>query len=185
MPRNLVVDSYRWYDQIKREEPGEVVLQAILDRIAKSRNAEEVRILKGILSSELASQERYNDAERVRKELANDFPADPSPLISLAEQKLYYEHKPAEAMESIDQALERAMRTGNFRRQALGVKARISISLGRYDIVEDILRQLMTLQLKPGNLDIGLEWDFIHKIPLGVIDKGIADQFEEYIRSAR
>ena len=106
-----------------------------------------------------------------------DFEADPEnpqPLIFLANQKLYREEQPKAAMAVIDRAVEVALRFGMFRREALGVKARIALALNRHDVVEDMLRQIMALAFTRGNADIGAERDFLDRLPPGSIDADVA-----------
>jgi hypothetical protein len=61
----------------------------------------------------------------------------------------------------VDKAIERARASGNFRRNALGVKARIAEKLRRYDLIAAVLREIMTIKFAESRVDVGLERDFV------------------------
>jgi hypothetical protein len=136
--------------------------------------------LSFFLVDEFRNQEQDEAADVVLRDLSESDPLEPYPLISLAEQKLYYEEKPTEALSTIEQAIPRARVSGHFRRNALGVKARIALDLQRYDLIPDILRELMSVPAKRGDVDIGTERDFFDRLPPGVIDERLAAEFEEF-----
>ena len=77
-------------------------------------------------------------------------------------------------MEVIDRALEVARRTGTLRRYTLGNKARIALDLKRYDIVEDVLKEIMELKIDPELPDIGRERDFFDRLPPNSIDPDVS-----------
>jgi hypothetical protein len=161
---NLVITLYQWYDRLKRKYPDQTVVEKLSARIIDASDAHEIKALNGILAGELAAQGRYAEAEKIRHEVAAEYPDDPSPL------------------EIIEQSLQRAKRTGNFQRQAFGVKARTGIALNRYDVVAHVLRELIFLKVERNHMDVGLERDFFDKIPSDAIDPELARQFEEYTR---
>ena len=83
-------------------------------------------------------------------------------------------------MPIIERALEIAYRTGTLRRYTLGQKARIALDLKRYDIVEDVLKEIMQLKNDPEIPDIGRERDFFDRLPPDSIDPEVARQYNEY-----
>jgi hypothetical protein len=95
-------------------------------------------------------------------------------------QKLLHENLPEDATRFADRAVAVAMRTGVFRREALGMKARIGLELSDYGMVESALREIMQLTFTPGNLDIGAERDFFDRLPPGSIDPEVAKAYHEY-----
>ena len=106
------------------------------------------------------------------------------PLIKLAEQKLYFERQPEAAMRIIDRAIEAAYRSGNFRRNTLGVKARIALAMEDFAIVEGVLIRIMQLGFEYGNTDAGFRRDFFDRLPPGSIDPEVARQYDEHCREA-
>jgi hypothetical protein len=178
----------RWYFERRRAifkgEAGcgaeEELLDAIRQRIKEETDEENRRGLKFTLSTEYAIQERYPEAEVVLLGLHDENPDEPLPLISLAGQKLYYEEKPEAAMPIINRAIEVAYRSNVFRRLALGTKARIAHALKEYGIVEDVLNQLMQLKFGPGDVDCGIERDFLDRLPAGTISEEVARKYDRF-----
>ena len=104
--------------------------------------------------------------------------AEPMPLIILAGQRLNEEDRTEEAMRIINQAIDVARRSGTFWRLAFGVKARIALRLHDYQVVQDVLRQIMELKFTRGNVDIGAERDFLDQLPPGSVDPLIAQEYD-------
>ncbi len=95
-------------------------------------------------------------------------------------QKLYHESRPEDAMRFADLAVAVAMRAGMYRRDALGMKARIALELSDYATVESVLREIMQLVFTRGNADCGAERDFFDQLPPGSIDPDVASAYHEY-----
>jgi hypothetical protein len=106
-------------------------------------------------------------------------PDRPQILISLAEMLLWPAEQPEMALSVIDQAIEVAFRTGDFRRNALGVKARIALALRRYDMVEEVMRRILPLKTARGHFDCGIERDFLDRLPPGAIDESVRSQYAQ------
>jgi hypothetical protein len=158
---------------------------ALEERIRRETDPLQVRHLKTLLAMDHASAGNYASAEAIRCQLFEEDPDDPMPLITLAEQKLYYDERPEDAMRIIDTALEPAYRSGTYRRHALAVKARIALQLEQYHLVEDVMRKIMELQFERGNFDIGRESDILERLPPGSIDPEVARRYDEYCRAAK
>jgi len=159
------------------------VVHAIEARLETERDQAVRRQLSIELASEYRQLEKYDDSERLYLKLCDQSPDEPMPLILLAGQKLYDEHDPVSAMTVIDRALVSAFRSGNFRRLALGLKARIALADERFGIIEDVIRQLLQLRNDPRGVDIGIERDFFDRMPPGSIDKALAFEFVQYAES--
>ena len=106
-------------------------------------------------------------------------PDRPQILISLAEMLLWPAEQPEMALSVIDQAIEVAFRTGDFRRNALGVKAKIALALRRYDMVEEVMRRILPLKTARGHFDCGIERDFLDRLPPGAIDESVRSQYAQ------
>jgi hypothetical protein len=181
--QSKLVDIHRWVDETLRTDGQANIIRAIEDRMKGETDEAVLRVLNFRLAGEFKSRGRYSEAERIYLMLFDQWPSEPAPLISLAEQKLYFEEEAVAARQIIDRALEVAFRSGNFRRQALGVKARILLKLGKYEDIEDIIRRLMNIAPAPGDVDVGIERDFFDRLPAGAIDAELARQFDRYSRA--
>lgn len=176
-------DIYRWHDEWRdRQQEGDI-LPALEERIRDESHPLKLRALRDILAREHRKRGDYGSSEAV---YLADFEADPDrpqPLICLARQKLNDENQPDVAMRIIDRAVAAALRSGIFRREALGIKARIALRLASYAVVEDVLRQIMRLTFTRGNLDGEAERDFLDHLPPGSIDAEVARAYDEHCRA--
>jgi hypothetical protein len=178
-----LMEIHDWIRDLKRQRlPGKNFVPAIERKIKTESNIHKLRELRFLLASELALHGRSADSDAVYATMHEESPDDPLPLISFASQKLYSHDKPELALPIIDKAIEAAYRSGNFRRNALGMKARIALALERYDIVEDVLRQILPLKTARGHVDCGVERDFLDRLPAGTIDEDIRRQYAELRR---
>jgi hypothetical protein len=175
-------DLYEWYLRLVRLRNPTYLTDSLLERIRTEPDSALMRDLKSLLAGEYASQGKFTDAEAIYFDLHRDAPTDALPLIALAGQKLYLEDQPEAALRIVDMALDAAFRSCNFRRYALGVKARAALTLKSFSIVEDVLRQLLQLTFEPGNLDCAIERDFFDRLPSGAVNQELARRFDEYSR---
>jgi tetratricopeptide (TPR) repeat protein len=95
---------------------------------------------------------------------------------------LYFDRlgDPESALQAIDFALERAFRTGFFRREALGEKARILLRLGRGEELGQVLEQIMSLKMSREIPDIPRQRDFVDAAPRGLIPQDIVARYDEF-----
>jgi hypothetical protein len=180
--RNPINEVYQWYEDVERTSVGLDVIHAIEERIDSEPDAAKRRELKFILAREFNQEEDYAACEVIYLGLFETKPEDPIPLIKLAEQKLYFEKQREAAMRIIDRAIEAAYDSGNCRRNALGVKARIALAMEDFKIVEGVLIRIMQLGFEYGNVDVGFWRDFFDRLPPGSIDPEVARQYDEHWR---
>jgi len=176
------VDLHRWHDQLQQTCADQELVDKIMYCMEAESDEEAVRCLALILASEYRRQERYGEAEVILLDISDRDPSEPYPLIALAEQKLYDEQKLDEALEIVEKAVERARASRNFRRNALGVKARIAEKLQRYDLIADVLRKIMTIKFAESRVDVGIERDVFDRLPSGVIEPALLQQYDEFCR---
>jgi tetratricopeptide (TPR) repeat protein len=179
-----VNEVYRWYEDVERTSVGLELVQVIEERIDSELDGAKRRELKFILAQAYKQEEDYAASEAIYLQLFETKPDDPVPLIKLAEQKFCFEEQPEAAMCIIDRAIEVAYGSGNFRRNALGVKARIALWMEDFEIVQRVLTQIMQLGFEYGNIDVGFRRDFFDRLPPGSIDSEVARQFDEHCRQA-
>jgi hypothetical protein len=126
---------------------------------------------------------REAEAVRVLDEMIARMPDDVRFPIAKASLYLYWMDDPelGKALEAIDVALVRAHRTGYFRREALGEKARIVLKLGLGDELSRILEEIMSLEMKPGIPDVPMrERDFVDAAPFGMIADDVLARYNSY-----
>ncbi len=180
--RDPTEDIYRWHQEWLESPPDMDIIPFIEDRIRRELHPSRLRVLRYLLADAHRERGNYAAAEAALLSNFDADPENPQPLVFLARQKLYHEEQPEAAMPVIDRAVEVALRFGMFRRDALGVKARIALALDRHDVVEDVLRRIMALTFTRGNPDVGAERGFFDRLPPGSIDAEVARAYDEYCR---
>jgi hypothetical protein len=181
--RHPADEVYRWRDEWLESGPEIDLVAALEQKIANERHPKRLHALRSLLAQEQRVRRNYLASEAVYLADFDAAPDEPHPLIFLAQQKLYDEERPEDAMSIIDRAVDVAMRSGVWRREALGVKARIALELAVYPVVEDVLRQIMQLVFTRGNPDVGAERDFFDRLPPGSVDPDVAHAYDEYCRA--
>jgi hypothetical protein len=180
--RNPTGDIYRWHEEWRQTQPETDVIPAIKDRVQIETHPLRLHALRNLLAEEHRERGDYTAAEAAFIADFDANPDDPMPLILLASQKLEDQKQPEAAMRVIDCAVDVALRSGMFRKKALGVKARTALALGRPAVVEDVLRRIVQLTFTRGNLDVGAERDFFDGLPQGSIDADVARAYDAYCR---
>jgi len=175
----------RWVEDARQAGGDNHVAHAIEARLESEPDEEIRRSLNFELAGIYKMAGRYDEAERIYLMLFDQSPDEPMPLISLAGQKLYCEEDPAAAMPVINRAIEAAYRSSNFRRLALGTKARIALAQEEFSVVEDVLRRLLQLTHDKRGVDITPERDFFDRLPPGAINETVARRFDHYFQQAR
>ena len=137
-----------------------------------------------MLAAQLASlwweAGQYSEALQILEEMLDRYPDDVRPAIRRASLYLYCLDDPEEALRCIDIALERAFRTGFFRRESLGVKARILLQLGRGEELSNVLEEIMALQMIKDIPDVGHERDFVDRAPPGLIREDVLARYNQF-----
>lgn len=168
-----------WIRELRKEEPLSRIIHRVVERLEKADERDH-RFLSGELVLLLREDNRNAEALDVLNDLLRRDPDDVRAAISKASIYLYSLDQPEEALRSINDAVVRAHRTGAFRREALGDKARILLKLTRGDELSDVLEEIISLQVVPGVPDIGRERDFVDRAPPGLIRKNVVDRYNEF-----
>jgi hypothetical protein len=156
--------------------------------ISRAQTEDEISFVHGSLCSELirelsedesatTDRERISRAEEAIRTWTSAAPQDPYPWISLADLYAYYKGDFARAKTAIDSAIDRANEVKGFYRQAHGTRIRIALKLGDLRAVEASLKALVDWKPATGAPDVGLETDFLSRIPAGAIDKRVLDLY--------
>ena len=168
-----------WIKQLRRELPLSDVIERVSMRLRTADTVDQYD-LAFYLVLLLTEVGRYQDAAGHIDQMIERFPDDVRFPISKSSHYLYYLPDLDEALKCIDFALQRAFRTGFFRREALGVKARILLQLGRGDQLSRVLDEIMSLQMIDGIPDIGRERDFVDRAPPGLIEEDVAMRYNQF-----
>jgi hypothetical protein len=173
-----------WHSALMRRRlPLEEEAAAIEERLRGETDPDKRYWLRYWLAGALGWVGRIEEAEALYLALHAERPDKPQNLISLAESFLYAAEWPEMALPVIDQAIEVAFRSGNFRRNALGVKGRIALALNRYDLVEEAMRLIIPLRTARGCCDCGMERDILDRLPPGTIDEEVRREYADLCRS--
>jgi hypothetical protein len=176
---DLYKEIDRWVRQMRQELPIVDVICNVAERLYRAKG-EERRILAGKLETLFILDGDYDHALQVLDMMIEEYPDDAWPPSSKASLYLYHLEDPEEALKWIELALERAERTRFFQRQAMGVKARILLELGRGDQLSDVLEEIMSLRIVKGIPDIGRERDFVDRAPPGLIREDVLARYNEF-----
>lgn len=136
--------------------------------------------LAGHLEFFLGLAGKEHEALKIVDEMIECYPDDVRFPIKKATLNLYFLDNAEEALRSIDLALERAYRTLFFRREALGVKARILLKLGRGAEFSATLDEIMSMQMVRGIADVGRERDFVDRAPEGFISEDVLARYDRF-----
>jgi tetratricopeptide (TPR) repeat protein len=169
----------RWIDQLRTQLPVADVIDIVATRM-RTAIGEERDMLAWQLTSLLRSAGRYTEALQILDETIERDPKDVVALMSKASLYLNSLENPGEALKCIDLALERAYRTGFFRRQALGDKARILLQLGRGEALSQVLEEIMSLKIMKDIPDVGRERDFVDRAPPGLIREDVLARYIQF-----
>jgi hypothetical protein len=182
--KDPIEEIHCWHAEWRQANGSADIIPILKSRISRESDPMKINALRYFLANEYRDNGDYAASSAVYLDEFNDDPSEPMPLITLAGQKLFWENQPEEAMRIIDQAVDAALRSGTFRRLALGFKARIGLRIHAYRAVEDALKQIMELTFTRGNLDIRIERDFLDQWPPGSIDPAVARRYGEYCRTS-
>jgi hypothetical protein len=177
-----VVDALQkqWLSQLRRQgRPVDAIVDEIRRHFRKSRG-DERWWLAGTLVSFLILAKREAETVQVVDAMIDELPDEVHFPMRKAFLYHYILDDPGNALPCIEIALERAYRSGLSRREALGVKARILLALGRGKELSDVLEQIMAMQMIKGVADIGRERDFVDRAPAGLISEDVLRRYNEF-----
>jgi hypothetical protein len=116
-------------------------------------------------------------AKTLLKERIELAPDRVSGWLGMAEHFHYHDVDLDRASESIEMALRNAIVQKELVRQVLGVRIRIALKQGRYEVVNQSLRELVNYQVPEGGLDVGFEKDFVPQIPVHLVEQVVLDRY--------
>ncbi len=173
------VELCRWASNLRRELPLDRVIE-VLDTRRRGANDDDLYTLSLELKHFLSEAGREREADRIIDEMIARLPDDVRFPLSKASLYLYRMDDPKGALAAANVALARAQRTGFFRREALGDKARILLKLGFGDQLTQTLEEIMSLERRPGIPDSGRERDFVDGAPSGMIAEDVLARYNVF-----
>lgn len=168
-----------WLRQMDRGVSPDDIIDDISARL-RTADAKDRAKLASHRESFLVIAKREREALQLLDQMIEEDPEDVRLQMRKANINLYFAKDMEEAIRCIDAALKLAYQTLCFRREALGIKARILLELGRGDELSDVLEEIMSLQIVKGVPDIGRERDFVDRAPPGLIRKSVLDRYNEF-----
>jgi hypothetical protein len=170
---------YDWAHEQWKTLPLPEAIEAV-DQRRRGANGDDRYTLTLELENLLLLAGRKAEAERTIDEMIAALPDDVRFPICKASLYLYDMDDPEKALDAIGAALHRAHRTGFFRREALGVKARILLKLGRSQQLTRTLEEIMSLEMKRDIPDVGRERDFVDRAPPGMIADDVLTRYNAF-----
>ena len=169
----------QWVIELHNGRPIGEIIDDIFAQV-QTAEGEDRRELESELAGFLLTAERNREALQILDEISERDPDNVRPLIDKATYCLYLLDEPEEALRSIDLALQRAYRAGFFRREALGMKARMLLKSGRGEALSQTLEEIMSLEIKKDIPDIGPERDFVDQAPPGLISEEVLARYNKF-----
>jgi tetratricopeptide (TPR) repeat protein len=170
-----------WHRALVRERSALDVVEAIRARRRAGAPGEDALLAMALQSQlTLAALELKQEAEAVIDEMIERLPDDVRFPIAKVSLRHYAVGDLEGALACSEPALARAERTGFFRRELLGKRARIFGALGRYDELNATLEAILALEMKPGIPDISRERDFVDRAPPGAIRPDVRERYDAF-----
>ncbi len=169
-------------DEDDRTPPSVEFLRSLR---AKTEVESDFVMLTTLLESECSRFGLLDECEALGREMMKRFPKDPMPWISFAGFLLHTKEDLEEAKSTVEIAVEKAARRGQFVRHAYNTRARIARRLGDFALLEDTLKKLTNYAPKPGSEDIDFEDDFLVDLPSGSISEDILREYRAAIVRSR
>ncbi|MFT4278902.1 MAG: hypothetical protein QM576_21360 [Rhodopseudomonas sp.] len=168
-----------WIRKLRVEAPLGQVIDLVLLRL-RTADGEEQYDLAFELVLLLEESGRHEQALEIVDQMIETFLDDVRFPIMKSSINLHYLLNYEEALMCIDAALKRAYRTGCFRREALGVKARILLQLERGEQLSAVLDEIMSVEPIENVPDVGRERDFVDRAPPGLIEEEILIRYNQF-----
>jgi hypothetical protein len=169
----------RWVLELQKTLPLVDAIEAVEAR-RRGADGEDYRTLTSELIELLSIDGRATEADRIVDEMTALLPDDVRFPLRKASLHLCFLDDAEAALKAVDVALSRARRTGHFRREVLGTKARILLELDRGEQLPQILEEIMSLEMKYGVPDVRRERDFVDRAPPETIPEDVLTRYNEF-----
>jgi hypothetical protein len=174
-------EIHDWHVSLIDKHPPLEVVEAIRARRRAGAPGEDAWLASVLqLQLVIAALGLEKEAEAVMDEMIERLPDDVQFPIAMTSFHRRHRRDAESARESSEVALTRAERTGCFRREVLGTRARIFLDLRRYDELNQTLEAIMALEIKPDCSDIPPERDFVDDAPPGAIRPDVLARYNAF-----
>ncbi len=129
------------------------------------------------LADLLTEAGRYKEALIVIDEMIGQYPNDVRYPICKSTLVFYFLEDVEEALRCINSTLLLARETGYFRREALGIKARILLKMNRKKQFLQVLEEIMSMPASRDAPDVGRERDFVDRALPGFITPDVRARY--------
>lgn len=178
-PAKSLLELHEWVKSLRSGATLHEVILLVFERL-KQIDGDEHWFLGNELVFLMREAGQNSDALVVLDQMMRIYPDDVHQPLSKSGIYFYALKRPDKALECVDVALQRAHRTGFFRREALNSKARILLELGRGDELSDVLEEIMSLQMAKDIPDIARERDFVDRAPPGFIREDVLARYNQF-----
>lgn len=171
-------DLWDWYLSL---EKGDNDYRPLLESKIQSETVPSLRReLFVLLGLECARLEVVTGQIEAFERAVSEFPTDPLLRTSLAGAYSYFSYDLPRALAVMDEAVDVARRTNQFRRQVLYSKAWLLRDANDYEGLE---RCLLDIMVEPSSetVDIAKEDDFLSDLPPGVISNEVLKAYAEFM----
>ncbi len=153
------------------------VEEALQRLIADAGDADQRNNARATLSSHYQFTGNNVAALKVINEQLNEKPDDVQALIAMTEHHHYAQVDLVKAADAVERALVLAIEQALLVRQVLGVRMRIALESGKFDVAGDSLVRLVEYVPPTHSLDVAYERDFLDMIPPGSIDAALIERY--------
>lgn len=164
-------------EELRLASPRRDLTEFVRAALDTAQDKEEEEFFLSTLAHEYAYSGRFDEAESTIRKQLEIAPDSPVAWVQLASHFLYNTRELKKALSAAEIAVEHAEAQGGFVRYTHGVRIRIALEMKKYEIVEASLVKLV--EYTPEQPEIGLEGDFINRIPKGKVNKEIVDRYKE------
>jgi hypothetical protein len=175
-------EVHKWYQNLRSSDKRGDHTASILKRIDTSENGLELRALNEVLHTEYLFQDRILDAIVLMEQEVRAHPTDSLMAITLAGDYLYHLEDAKTSLIKIETAWQKAKASGDFQRHALNTMARVALALDRYDLLEDCLWQIIQIDVRPHQMDVGRESDFFDNADKSRLPDELILRFQDYLK---
>jgi tetratricopeptide (TPR) repeat protein len=164
---------------IKKADRNADVTGLLRDALRNTEDQEEKLYILSRLASEYQLLGKLEAAEDAIKKQINLAPDNPEAWLQLASHYYGLVHDLPKALSTVEVAVEKAAREGNFVRQAHAERIRIALEMKNYQVVENSLAKLIEYSPRPGSIDVELESDFLPRIPASGVRNDLVENYKK------
>jgi tetratricopeptide (TPR) repeat protein len=166
-----------------RDTSGTDATIAFLNDLLDKTDKKEARLeLLSLLGMEYTRANKLDAVTAAYEQAVEEYPDDLNSLISLSEHIIWSDGNFERALTVSSRAVQLAKERHTLVRHALQNKARAAKKLGRYNLLEDILKELLRNEYPTIRGDIRFESDVVQDIPNGTVDANVIRKFLEKTR---